>query len=146
VGEMMPRAKELGIEISKVFSPSLSEIWGDYNKIKEVFVNLVGNSFKFTAKGGKVTITLNQKDNFIETSISDTGAGIKKEDLSKLFQKFAMLEASKQKDKSVQGSGLGLYLSKLIVELHGGKIWAESDGEGKGAKFTFSLKVATPVL
>jgi len=146
VREMSPRALEIGIKISEVFSPSLSEIWGDNNKIKEVLINVIGNSLKFTPKGGKVTIALNQKDNFIETSITDTGTGIKKEDLSKLFQKFSMVGGIRQKDKSAQGTGLGLYLSKLIVELHGGKIWAESEGIDKGAKFTFSLKVATPIL
>lgn len=139
--EMTPRAAELDIEISKSFSPTLSEIRGDYNKIKEVLINLVGNSLKFTPKGGKIMITLKQKDSFIQTSVSDTGSGIKSEDIPKLFQKFSRLGNSAENE--ARGTGLGLYLSKLIVELHGGKIWAESEGIGRGATFTFSLKASS---
>ena len=100
---------------------------------------------KFTTRGGKVTVSLNQKDNFIETCVSDNGIGIKKEDMSKLFQKFSMVGITKQKEKNIQGTGLGLYLCKLIVELHGGRIWVESEGEDKGSAFTFSVKVASPL-
>ncbi|EKD65556.1 MAG: PAS/PAC sensor signal transduction histidine kinase [uncultured bacterium] len=145
VTEMTPRAKEFQIEIMETFSPALSEIWGDSSKIKEVLMNLIGNSLKFTPRGGKVTVSLNQKDNFIETCVSDNGIGIKKEDMSKLFQKFSMVGITKQKEKNIQGTGLGLYLCKLIVELHGGRIWVESEGEDKGSAFTFSVKVASPL-
>lgn len=142
VVEMTPRSTELGIEISVVSSPTLPEVWVDLDKIKEVLINLVGNSLKFTPRGGKITIKLQKKDNFVETSVSDTGAGIKTEDLPRLFQKFSMIGGnSAQREKNTKGTGLGLYISKLIVELHGGKIWAQSQGIGKGATFTFSLKV-----
>lgn len=141
VSELKPRADELGVKVSVVPSPTLPEVLADYNRIKEVLINLVGNSLKFTTRGGKITIRFRQKDGLIETSVSDTGAGIKSDDIPKLFQKFSMVGNKEQKKQNAQGTGLGLYLSKLIVELHGGKIWAESEGEGKGATFTFSLKV-----
>lgn len=141
VVEMTPRATELGIEISAL-SPTLPDVLADYNKIKEVLINLIGNSLKFTPKGGKITITFLQKDSLIETSVSDTGTGIRSEDLPKLFRKFSIVGSFEQRRENIQRTGLGLYLSKLIVELHGGKIWAKSDGIGKGATFSFSLRSA----
>jgi len=146
VAEMTSRAKELGIEISEVFSPVLPPVLGDFDRVKQILINLVGNSLKFTPKGGRITISLRQKDNTVETEVSDTGFGIKSEDLPKLFQKFAMVGDSSEKEKNIQGTGLGLYLSKLIVELHGGKIWAASSGIGKGTSFTFSLKAVHPIV
>ena len=141
VSELKPRADELGVKISVVPSPTLPQVLADFNKIKEVLINLVGNALKFTPKEGRITISIKQKDNMVETQVSDTGTGIKSEDIPKLFQKFSMVGNSAEKQKNTQGTGLGLYLSKLIVGLHGGKIWAESEGEGKGSTFTFSLKV-----
>lgn len=142
VAEITPRATELDIEISVAPYPSLlPSALADPDKIKEVLINLVGNALKFTPKSGKITITLAQKDGFIETSVSDTGVGIKKEDLSKLFQKFSMVGDSAQKAKNAQGTGLGLYICKSIVELHAGKIWVKSEGSGKGTSLTFSLPI-----
>ena len=142
VSELKPKADELGSLIAVVLTKTLPEVLADYNKIKEVLINLVGNSLKFTPREGRITIRLTQKDNMIETEVSDTGTGIKSQDLPKLFQKFSMVGDSVQKQQNPQGTGLGLYISKAIVELHGGKIWATSDGIGKGAAFGFTLKAA----
>ena len=73
-------------------------------------------------------------------SVADNGKGISEEDMPKLFQKFSMVGNNYLVKKSTQGTGLGLYLSKSIIDLHGGKIWAESEGEGKGSRFSFTLK------
>lgn len=143
VAELTPRATELDIEISAIPNNSLPQVLADQDKIKEVLVNLVGNAFKFTPKKGKITISFAQKDGMVETTISDTGVGIKKEDIPKLFQKFVMVGGSEQKALNAQGTGLGLYICKSIVELHGGKIWVKSDGIGKGSTFTFSLKISS---
>jgi len=140
--EVKPRAEELGIEISQKAPAKLAQVLGDQDKIKEVLLNLIGNSLKFTPSGGKVTVSLRQKNGFVETEVSDTGRGIAKDDLSKLFQKFGLIDGTYQAVKQdSKGTGLGLYISRSIVELHGGKIWADSSGVGKGAKFTFTLKV-----
>ena len=141
VAEMIPVATELGIEISVLPYSKAPLVLADYDKIKEVLINLVGNALKFTPKEGKITISLSQKDGFIETTVSDTGVGIKTDDMPKLFQKFSMVGGSEEKALNSQGTGLGLYICKSIIEFHGGKIWAASDGIGKGATFTFSLKV-----
>ena len=152
VAEITPRANELEIEIVLVHYPSSLPLGlADYNKIKEVLMNLVGNALKFTPhqngagftpKKGKIKISLSKKNGFIETTVSDTGVGIKTEDMPKLFQKFSMVGGSQEKTLNTQGTGLGLYICKSIIELHGGKVWVKSDGIGRGSSFTFSLKIA----
>jgi signal transduction histidine kinase len=79
---------------------------------------------------------------FVEISVEDTGIGIKAEDLPRLFQEFTQLDASLSRQH--QGTGLGLALTKKLVELHGGRIWAESRGEGQGTIFTFTLPLRAP--
>jgi len=139
--EVMPRAQELGLSLNLLPSPNLAKVLADKDKIKEVLFNLIGNSLKFTPKGGAVSVSFAQKTDFIEITVSDTGTGVLQEDLPKLFQKFSMIDGSFSSDKAIQGTGLGLYISKSIVELHRGKIWAASQGRDKGSQFAFSLPV-----
>lgn len=141
VEEVSPRAKELSVNVDIAPSPTLPSVLADSDKIKEVLFNLIGNSLKFTPKDGKVTVSFSQNGDFIETKISDTGAGISEENLSKLFQKFSMLSESYTGNRTASGTGLGLYICRLIVEFQKGKIWASSEGAGKGSQFTFSLKI-----
>lgn len=141
--EVMPRIQELGINLVMAPAQALPQVLGDSDKVKEVLFNLIGNAMKFTSKGGTITVSFAQKENMIETTVTDTGTGIDPANISKLFQKFSMIADSYMANSSIQGTGLGLYISKSIVELHGGKIWAMSEGHGKGTQFTFSLKVAT---
>ena len=143
IDEVMPRAKELELELKMDSTIQLPQVLADTDKIKEVLFNLIGNSLKFTPKGGKVSVSFAQKDNMIETTISDTGTGIEPQDISKLFTKFNTIEDSNIPERTIPGSGLGLYISKSIIDLHGGKIWAQSEGHGKGTQFTFSLKVVS---
>jgi len=140
--EMLPKAQEQGI-VLKFDKPgdTLPKVSADGERIEQVLINLIGNSLKFTPRSGKITISLSYKDNMVTVSISDTGKGISKEDMPKLFQKFGMIGNDYLRKQNTQGTGLGLYLSKSIIELHGGKIWVESEGEDKGAKFSFTLKV-----
>lgn len=140
--EMMPKAQEQGIKLEfDKPKDALPKVQADKDRIEQVLINLIGNSLKFTPRDGKITISLSLKDSDVMVSVSDTGKGLKKEDLPKLFQKFGMLDSDYLKKNISQGTGLGLYISKSIIELHKGKIWVESEGEGKGATFTFSLKV-----
>jgi len=130
----------LNIEIDEL---NLPEVTADQNKIREVIINLIGNSLKFTDENGKITIKLfKQKDSMV-IQIKDTGKGIKAEDMPKLFHKFQTVGSNYLTKNNSQGTGLGLYLSKSIVELHKGKIWAESEGEGKGSIFSFTLPFKT---
>ena len=138
--EMGSRAAELGIKLV-VQEPenATPNINADSDRIKQVLINLIGNSLKFTSKDGSITVSYYLKDSMVFVSIKDTGIGIKPEDMEKLFKKFNMVGGSSLTKQAGQGSGLGLYLSKNLVELHKGKIWVESEGEGKGTVFTFTL-------
>ena len=106
---------------------------GDKSRLFEVLSNLVGNAIKFTDSGGSITVTAEgtAAKNEAVVTIKDTGKGIDREILPRLFTKFA--------SKSDNGTGLGLFLSKGIIQAHGGKIWAENNKEGKGATFRFTL-------
>lgn len=117
----------------------------DREKIVQVLNNLIGNAIKYSPKGGSITVsarTTEDKEG-IEICVADTGPGISKGDLQKVFDKFYRGGARMQTD--ISGTGLGLYITKEIVELHGGKIWAESE-EREGARFTFSLPVKEMVI
>ena len=105
----------------------------DKERITQVISNLLSNALKFTEEG-HISISTEKKDKDILVTVKDTGVGIDQEVLPRLFSKFIT--------KSEKGTGLGLYISKNIVERHGGKIWAENNADGKGAAFTFSIPVS----
>lgn len=143
VSEILPAAQKQGINLSvKEPTVQIPMVSADINKIKEVLINLVGNSIKFTPPQGYISVFFSLVNGMVVVTITDTGAGIKKDDLQKLFQKFSIVGSDNSKKLNVQGTGLGLYLSKSIVEMHGGKIWVSSEGEGKGTTFSFSLRPA----
>ena len=137
-------AKTKQIAVENKTKESL-DIEADQDKLTQVLTNLTGNALKFTPTGGKVTVFARKKpstgstsNNFVEVGVQDTGPGIAKKDLAKLFQKFVQLNTPQL--QGVSGTGLGLAISKEIVELHGGRIWAESE-EGKGSKFLFEIPI-----
>jgi PAS domain S-box-containing protein len=111
--------------------------WADRDKITQVLVNVVGNAVKFTPSNGKVTITVDQRQQASVTlSVKDTGPGIPEDEIDKIFDKFYQVaRVNKEKTK---GAGLGLAISKALVEMHGGKLWIESE-LGKGSVFSFSI-------
>lgn len=143
VEEISQRAQDLGIKLLLPPSPALPQVFVDINKIKEVLLNLIGNSLKFTPRGGSITVATELKDLYIVIKVTDTGVGIIPEDQPKLFQKFGMLMTSYSNSAQIQGTGLGLYISKKIVELHNGQIGITSDGKDKGTTFFFTLPIAT---
>ena len=109
------------------------------NKLKQVFTNLTDNSIKYTPKG-EVNISLSRPSpKIIRFEIKDTGIGISPESLPKLFEKFSRAEGAN--DVNVIGTGLGLFVAKEMITAHeGGKVWAESEGLGKGSRFIVELK------
>lgn len=140
IEEVMPRAEELGIHLTLLPLAQLPHVMADSDKIKEVLLNLIGNSLKFTPKDGHITVSFSNENGFIKIVVADNGAGIPNEDIPKLFQKFSLLPGSYTVNKvATQGTGLGLYICKSIIELHGGKIWVESPGVRQGATFSFTL-------
>lgn len=107
----------------------------DKGKLFQVLENLIGNAVKFSPRGGQITITGEQDDAYYKISIADKGIGVSPADQSLIFDKFYRADTS---DTAVQGLGIGLYLTKNIIELHGGKIWLESEPKG-GSTFSFTL-------
>jgi signal transduction histidine kinase len=101
-------------------------------------LNLLSNAVKFTPEGGRIGINARQTDGAVEISVSDTGIGIAPVDQARIFEEFRQVGADYA--HKVEGTGLGLTLAKKFVELHGGRIWVESE-VGKGSKFTFTLPI-----
>ena len=110
---------------------------GDMEKLRQVILNLIDNSVKYTKEGLiKVSLTKDELNKKIKFAVSDSGMGISKTNLNDLFQKFSRGTGGKM---NAGGSGLGLYLGKEIITAHSGRIWAESEGEGKGSTFAVEL-------
>lgn len=114
----------------------IGDIVADEKRTKQVVFNLLSNAIKFTPDGGMVGINAHKMDKNVQITVWDTGIGIAKEDMDKLFRPFQQLESTLT--KKVKGTGLGLNLSKKLVELQGGKIWVKSK-LGKGSKFSFTI-------
>ncbi|MDD5342412.1 MAG: ATP-binding protein [Patescibacteria group bacterium] len=127
--------KKLKVEYRKP-AKKLPLITIDADKLKDVVLNLVDNAIKYTEKG-KITVAIEKTDNEVTVSVKDTGRGIPKEEAKRLFTKFVRGEGIAQVQPD--GSGLGLYIAKRIVDAHGGQIWVESEGLGKGSTFIFTL-------
>jgi signal transduction histidine kinase len=121
------------LAIKKDIPEDIGLLWADKDKITQVIVNLLSNAIKYTPSGGDIVITLSGTDDEMRFEISDTGPGVAKEDIGKLFNKFERILAEKR-----EGTGLGLSITKDIVELHKGKLWVESE-IGKGSRFIFIL-------
>jgi len=129
------------IEIRKNMQPGLPEVNVDTDRITQVLNNLLGNSIKFTPEKGIIVVeaVLAENRNWLCVSISDNGIGISKEALPKVFDKF--YQVGERVPTDITGTGIGLSIAKEIVELHGGKIWAESEA-GSGTKFIFTLPLS----
>ena len=119
---------------------SLPTVWIDEERFCQVVLNLLNNAFKFTPSGGQVTLKARQKDATLVVEVHDSGPGIDEEDQQLLFEPYQILKGDKE---HLSGLGLGLSLSKQLVELHGGQIWIESQ-KGKGSIFGFSLPIKPP--
>ncbi|MBA7555934.1 Sensor histidine kinase ResE [subsurface metagenome] len=112
----------------------------DKERVYEVISNLLLNAVKYTPPGGTISIQVHIEDDSYIISIKDNGIGFTEEDKSQAFKQFGKIERYGQGwDVAIEGTGLGLYITKKLVELHGGKIWLESEGRNKGSTFSFSI-------
>jgi PAS domain S-box-containing protein len=165
--DIQPQAAPKGLALDLRVDAALPPLTADPLRFKQILYNLLSNAVKFTPRGGRITVAAHQvhssqftvdsertsvsepstvsreqPSEFVEISVADTGIGIKTEDLPMLFQPFTQLEPTFV--KRYQGAGLGLALTKQLVELHGGTLWAESAGEGLGSTFRVLLPMAGP--
>ena len=132
------RATRRGITLGRTIDDRLGMLRGDERKVKQVLLNLLSNALKFTPEGGRIDVSAHLQDGVAEIAVADTGVGIAPEDQEAIFEEFRQVGTA---DKKVEGTGLGLALSRKFIELHGGRIWVQSK-VGKGSTFTFTLPMS----
>ncbi len=144
ISSLKPQADKKNIKFKVSYSPDLSDLYVDQDKVTQVFTNLINNAIKFTIEKGRISVTIKDKDKEVECSVNDTGIGIPGDELDKVFDKFHQL--GRVSGAGEKGTGLGLAITKKLIGLHNGRIWVESE-LGKGSKFTFTLpKIGTEIL
>jgi len=134
------KAKEKGLEMRLDVDDLTGKVWADADRIMQVLTNLIGNAVKFTSSG-HIKVSCKEKDDQVVCSVSDTGPGISKDDIPKVFGKFQQF--GRTAGPGDKGTGLGLSIAKSIIDMHNGAIWVESS-PGKGSKFVFKLHKYTP--
>ena len=132
---MRERAAKAGIRLDLETDPEVDLVDGDERRIRQVIFNLLSNAVKFTPTGGSVEVSSELVGPEVQVTVADTGPGIAAEDHSRIFEEFQQTQAGRAER---EGTGLGLALSKRLVELHGGRIWLESE-LGRGSRFVFTL-------
>ncbi len=141
VTELRPAAKARGLTLELQAPEHVATVPADSDKIRDVLVNLADNAIKYT-EHGSVTVRVAAHPAEVEVAVSDTGMGLSADEIKALFAKFSRGERVKIKES--QGSGLGLFIAKKIIEAHAGKIWVTSPGPGKGTTFYFTLPTKPP--
>ncbi len=139
VSEMTPVASNSGNSLILEIPPSLPVVEADKDRVRQVLLNLLSNAIKYTPAGGKITLSSRQDGTNLVTTVTDTGSGMTEQQLEHLFEPYYRVEDSRRR---LSGLGLGLYLAKTMVELHGGRIWVISEKD-KGSTFSFSLPLVS---
>ncbi len=134
---MQLTADAKAIKLESVLEPDIGSVLGDADRLQQVIWNLLANAIKFTPEGGRVEVRLEQSLNYVQITVADTGAGINPDFLPYIFERFR--QADNTSMRSHGGLGLGLAIVRHLVELHGGTIRAESEGEGQGTTFTMQF-------
>jgi signal transduction histidine kinase len=142
VEALRPVAAEKVIALETTLREPSIVVWADRDKINQILMNLIGNAIKFTPVQGRVTVSASRNSGeSVQVSVSDTGPGVPPDDREKIFAKF--YRVAEVNGLNSKGTGLGLAISKALVELHGGKIWVESEVDS-GSTFYFTLPLSTP--
>lgn len=142
IESVIPAAQGKGIRIEKDLDRSIEPLLGDPERLQQIAWNVLSNAVKFTPKGGNVLVRLSDADSYVQLTVRDTGVGITKEFLPHVFERFRQADSTTTRE--YQGLGLGLAITRHLVELHGGTIEAKSKGEGQGA--TFTVRLPRPVF
>lgn len=138
---LAPQAEAKRISLDLDLAPGLPRVLADEDRAVQVLTNLTGNALQYTPEDGSVTIAVQQVNHEVQISVRDTGVGIPSEHLPHIFDRFYRADKSRSR-RSGGGSGIGLTIARALVEAHGGRIWADSAGEGEGSMFTFTLPLA----
>ena len=141
VKRLSPQAREKHISLNSNLPADLPPVLADEDRIIQVLLNLVANAIQYTNEDGDVTLSAARFGDQVHISVKDTGVGVPPDHLPNLFTRFYRVDKSRSRNAG-GGSGIGLTIARHLVEAHGGRIWVESEGEGRGSLFTFSLKVA----
>jgi len=141
VEHIQPYAERVGLSVrlDALHEPG-AWMCADDRRLGQVLANLLDNAVKFTPPGGCIQVGARQNDQLVEVWVSDTGIGIEPDELLRIFERFYKIDAS----RAGRGTGLGLAICKHLVQAHGGRVWAESNGSGRGATFRFTVPVAAP--
>jgi signal transduction histidine kinase len=134
------RASRGDIELTLRTEPEEITVIADERRVRQIVFNLLSNAVKFTPAGGRVDVSAQAHDGRIEIAVADTGPGIAADDLTRIFEEFEQTAAGKQ----AEGTGLGLPLSRKLAELHGGRLWAESE-PGRSSTFRLTLPISQEV-
>ena len=134
IARFKPQAERKSVALSAELFTGLPLVQVDKDRIYQVITNLVHNAIKFTSQNGEVNISTELSENSVLVKVSDTGIGISKENLPRIFERFYKAD----KARAGEGAGLGLAIAKHVIQAHGGNIWVESE-EGKGSTFFFDL-------
>lgn len=137
VDRLQRQYEEKGVELAAEVPPDSPIVLVDSDRIGQVLQNLLGNALQHTPAGGRVVVTAGVDGDQVTLTVADSGVGIAPKDLPRLFERF--YRADRSRARASGGSGIGLTIAKHLVEAHGGRIWAESDGLGHGSRFSFTL-------
>lgn len=141
IGGMLPLFDEKGVELKSAVSEDLPSVLADVDRVVQVLSNLLSNALRHTPDGGRVVVEAEASGDEIAFEVTDTGTGISPEHLERVFERFYRVEKSRSRGEAGGGSGMGLAISRALVEAMGGRIWVESPGLGEGATFVFTLPV-----
>ncbi len=137
--QLKPQFSDKSVTLELNMDDSLPRIKADPDRLSQVLINLLGNALQYTPENGKVVLSAQLVDDIIKVSVTDSGIGIPAEHLPHIFTRFYRVD--KSRSRAGGGSGIGLTIAKHIVEAHGGNIWAESEGPGRGSTFVFTIPV-----
>ena len=137
---MRPAFDEKKVKLESEIQDKLPRVKGDEDRLLQVIINLLSNALQFTPSRGRVKVRAEKNKNNLIVSVADNGIGIKPQDLEHIFERFYRADKSRSRHEG-GGSGIGLTIAQSLVRAHGGRIWVESDGEGKGSVFYFSLPI-----
>ncbi len=137
---LKPQYDSKNVQLETSIADGLPLLRADLDRLIQVLTNLVGNALQYTPSGGRVTLSAVRRGGEVLVTVSDTGIGISKDDLAHIFDRFYRADKSRSRQQG-GGSGVGLTIARHLVQAHGGRLWAESNGPGQGSAFLFTLPI-----